>query len=196
MKRNVSSGGGTAVVVQSQRARPLAFSRRMSGTLAVNQIGAGATTLTAGIKCMHNNENAGELDRGASRYRAWRTVNSGAVLSGSGTVGNTTINTGGFLVPGPGGGAQQYECCRRSERSQPSAVYVVQVDPTTGLNRHCDWHRLPAGTSLLADRYLWSCEQLHHFDGQWRARGETFDTPSPPSACRQTSRARHKPSRQ
>jgi uncharacterized protein with beta-barrel porin domain len=29
------------------------------------------------------------------------TVNSGATLSGSGRVGPTTINTGGFLVPGP-----------------------------------------------------------------------------------------------
>ena len=31
------------------------------------------------------------------------TVNSGAVLLGSGTVGSTVVNAGGFLVPGPVG---------------------------------------------------------------------------------------------
>src|SRR5262249_3430415 len=56
------------------------------------------------------------------------TVNSGAVLFGSGTVGSTVVNAGGFLVPGNSPGTMNVAGDLTIQRN---AFYVVQVNPQT-----------------------------------------------------------------
>jgi uncharacterized protein with beta-barrel porin domain len=56
------------------------------------------------------------------------TVNSGAVLLGSGTVGSTVVNAGGFLVPGNSPGTMTVAGDLTIQRN---AFYVVQVNPLT-----------------------------------------------------------------
>jgi uncharacterized protein with beta-barrel porin domain len=56
------------------------------------------------------------------------TVNSGAVLLGSGTVGSTVINAGGVLVPGNSPGTMTVVGDLTIQRN---AFYVVQVTPLT-----------------------------------------------------------------
>src|SRR5262245_49177320 len=56
------------------------------------------------------------------------TVNSGAVLFGSGTVGSTLVNAGGFLVPGNSPGTMTVAGDLTIQRN---AFYVVQVNPQT-----------------------------------------------------------------
>ena len=58
------------------------------------------------------------------------TVNSGAALLGSGTVGSAFINSGGFLVPGPVGTPGSMTITGNLA-FQSGALYVVQVSPTT-----------------------------------------------------------------
>jgi len=58
------------------------------------------------------------------------TVNSGAVLLGSGTVGSTVINAGAVLVPGPVGTPGMMTVAG-DLTIQRNAFYVVQVNPQT-----------------------------------------------------------------
>ena len=58
------------------------------------------------------------------------TVNSNAVLSGSGTVGTTVVNAGGFLAPGPVGAPGNLTIVG-SLAFQSGAFYVVQLTAST-----------------------------------------------------------------
>jgi uncharacterized protein with beta-barrel porin domain len=57
------------------------------------------------------------------------TVNSGGVLTGSGTVGNTTIATGGIFLPGSGFGTSM--SVQGNLAFQSGALYLVQLNTTT-----------------------------------------------------------------
>jgi len=59
------------------------------------------------------------------------TVNSGAALEGTGTVGPTVINAGGFLAPGHQPGTMTVN---GSLAFQTGAFYIVQVNPATASN--------------------------------------------------------------
>src|SRR5262249_60086284 len=59
-------------------------------TLAGTNTYTGATIVNAGVLAVN----------GSIASSILTTVNSGAVLFGSGTVGSTVVNAGGFLVPG------------------------------------------------------------------------------------------------
>src|SRR5262245_41203309 len=75
--------------------------------------------------------NAGALVVDGSIARSSQTiVNSGAILLGSGTVGSTTVNAGGVLVPGPVGTPGTMTVAG-DLTIQRNAVYVVQVNPQT-----------------------------------------------------------------
>ena len=73
------------------------------------------------------------------------TVNSGAALLGSGTVGSTVINSGGFLVPGPVGTPGTMTVAGNLA-FQSGAFYVVQVNPTTASNTNVSGTASLAGT--------------------------------------------------
>ena len=73
------------------------------------------------------------------------TVNSGAALLGSGTVGATVINSGGFLVPGPVGTPGSMTVTGNLA-FQSGALYVVQVNPTTASSTNVSGTASLAGT--------------------------------------------------
>ena len=75
------------------------------------------------------------------------TVNSGAALSGSGTVGSTVINTGGILAPGNSPGTMTVA---GNLVFQSGAFYVVQVNPTTASSTNVSGTATLAGTVQAA----------------------------------------------
>jgi autotransporter-associated beta strand protein len=93
-----------------------------SGTLTLLGVNAytGSTTVSTGELIVN----------GSIALSSLTTVNSGAALSGSGTVGPTAINTGGFLVPGPVGTPGSMTVAGNLA-FQSGAFYIVQVNPTT-----------------------------------------------------------------
>jgi autotransporter-associated beta strand protein len=76
----------------------------------------GPTTVDAGVLIVN----------GSIASSSLTTVNSGAVLLGSGTVGSTVINAGGFLVPGNSPGTMTVAGDLTIQRN---AFYVVQMNP-------------------------------------------------------------------
>ena len=78
----------------------------------------GTTTVDAGVLIVN----------GSIARSSLTTVNSGAVLLGSGTVGSTVVNAGGFLVPGNSPGTMTVAGDLTIQRN---AFYVVQVNPLT-----------------------------------------------------------------
>ena len=77
------------------------------------------------------------------------TVNSNAALLGTGTVGSTVINSGGFLVPGPGtpnAVTPGTMTVAGSLAFQSGAFYIVQVNPTTASTTNVSGTASLAGT--------------------------------------------------
>src|SRR5262249_55038250 len=91
-----------------------------SGILALSGTNTytGPTTVDAGVLIVN----------GSIASSSLTTVNSCAVLLGSGTVGSTVINAGGFLVPGNSPGTMTVAGDLTVQRN---AFYVVQVNPLT-----------------------------------------------------------------
>jgi autotransporter-associated beta strand protein len=87
-------------------------------TLSGTNIYTGTTTVDAGVLIVN----------GSIASSSLTTVNSGAVLFGSGTVGSTVVNAGGFLVPGNSPGTMTVAGDLTIQRN---AFYVVQVNPQT-----------------------------------------------------------------
>jgi autotransporter-associated beta strand protein len=112
------------------RSDTVTFPGVISGTGSVSQIGTGTTILTgASTYSGPTNVNAGALIvNGSIASSSLTTVNSRSALIGSGIVGSTVINSGGFLVPGPVGtpGAMTVA---GNLAFQPGAFYIVQVNP-------------------------------------------------------------------
>ena len=75
------------------------------------------------------------------------TVNSGAALLGSGTVGSTVINPGGFIVPGPAIlGTPGAMTVTGNLAFQSGAFYIVQVNPATASTTNVSGTASLAGT--------------------------------------------------
>jgi autotransporter-associated beta strand protein len=87
-------------------------------TLSGTNTYTGPTVVNAGVLIVN----------GSIAPSSLTTVNSGAVLLGSGTVGSTVVNAGGFLVPGNSPGTMTVAGDLTIQRN---AFYVVQVNPLT-----------------------------------------------------------------
>jgi T5SS/PEP-CTERM-associated repeat protein/autotransporter-associated beta strand protein len=128
---SVAFGAGTGTLNFNHTSTNYVFAPAISGNGSVNVL-AGATTLTANNTYTGpTNVSGGSLIvDGSIAASSLTTVNSGAALLGSGTVGTTQVNAGGFLVPGPLG-TPGTMTVSGNLAFQSGALYVVQVNPTT-----------------------------------------------------------------
>jgi autotransporter-associated beta strand protein len=96
----VTGGNGTAVVNFNHSGNET-FSPILAGSLAVNKLGSGTTTLSGNNTYTGATAiNAGELLVNGNLASSATTVNSGGTLGGIGTLGAVTINSGGTIAPG------------------------------------------------------------------------------------------------
>jgi len=140
---NVVDNGTFAI----NRSDSYTFSGVISGTGTFAQIGPGTTILTAASTYSGGTAiDAGALIvNGSIASSSLTTVNSGAALLGSGTVGSTVVNTGGFLVPGSAGVLGTMTIAGNLAL-QSGAFYVVQVNPTTNSTTNVSGTASLAGT--------------------------------------------------
>jgi YVTN family beta-propeller protein/autotransporter-associated beta strand protein len=111
------------------RADTFTFGSVISGTGAFQQNGTGTTVLTAvNTYTGPTFVNAGTLVVNGSIANSAVTVSSGATLAGIGTVGATTINSGGIFAPGTSPGTMTVQ---GNLAFQSGAIYLVQVNPST-----------------------------------------------------------------
>jgi outer membrane autotransporter protein len=78
------------------------------------------------------------------------TVNNGARLGGSGTVGTTLITPGGTLSPGPSSGTPGTLTVAGNLAFQSGAFYVVQVNPATASTTNASGTASLVGTVMAA----------------------------------------------
>jgi autotransporter-associated beta strand protein len=101
----------------------------IAGSGALAKVGAGALALTgASSYSGPTTVAAGALIVNGSIANSAVTINAGAVLSGIGTVGATTINSGGTFAPGNSPGTMTVS---GNLAFQAGALYLVQVNPST-----------------------------------------------------------------
>jgi autotransporter-associated beta strand protein len=150
----LGNGGSTGSIIGNvtnngllafNRSDTVTFAGVVSGTGSVSQIGPGTTILTAiSTYTGSTTVNAGALIvNGSIASSSLTTVNSGAALLGSGTVGSTVVNAGGFFAPGNSPGTMTVA---GNLAFQSGAFYVVQVNPTTASTTNVSGTASLAGT--------------------------------------------------
>jgi autotransporter-associated beta strand protein len=114
------------------RSDNITFGGLISGTGTLNQLGPGVLTLSnANTYSGPTNVNAGTLDvAGSIASSSLITVANGASLTGTGTVGNTRINSGIF-APGAAGVAGTSTTIAGNLAFASGAIYRVYLNPTT-----------------------------------------------------------------
>jgi autotransporter-associated beta strand protein len=120
---------GTAGATFDTNGNNVTLASVLSGPGGMTKIGTGALTLTgANTYSGATSVNAGTLFVNGSIANSAVTVNSGATLAGIGTVGATTINSGGIFAPGTSPGTMTVQ---GNLAFQSGAIYLVQVNPST-----------------------------------------------------------------
>ena len=129
-----TSGSITGNVVDNgifaiNRSDTFTFGNVISGTGGFQQNGPGTTVLTGNNTYTGATAvNVGALVVNGSIANSAVTVNAGALLAGTGTVGATTITSGGMFAPGNSPGTMTVQ---GNLAFQSGALYLVQVNPST-----------------------------------------------------------------
>ena len=120
------------------------FGGVISGFGAFQQMGPGTTILTGNNTYTGSTTvNAGTLVVNGSIANSAVTVNTGAILAGTGTVGPTTINNGGAFAPGNSPGTMTVA---GNLAFQSGALYLVQVNPSNASSTNV----IAGGSATLA----------------------------------------------
>jgi autotransporter-associated beta strand protein len=163
----LNAGGGTVdtngntVTLAGTIGGPGGLTKIGAGTLALSNANTytGATAVTAGTLIVN-----GSIANSAV------TVSAGATLAGTGTVGATTIQSGGTFAPGNSPGTMTVG---GNLAFQSGALYVVQVNPSTAssTNVTAGGTATLAGTVQAAFALRQLClAHLHHTVGRGRAQ--------------------------
>jgi YVTN family beta-propeller protein/autotransporter-associated beta strand protein len=141
---NVVNNGTFAI----NRSDTFSFGGVISGAGAFQQNGTGTTILTAANSYSGaTTVNAGTLTVNGSIANSAVTVNAGAMLAGIGTVGATTIMSGGTFAPGNSPGTMTVQ---GNLAFQSGALYVVQINSSTASSTNVTGSAALAGTVQAA----------------------------------------------
>src|SRR6266446_5183983 len=140
----LNAGGGTF----DTNGNDATLAGTITGAGGLTKIGAGALTLSSnssysGVTAI----NAGTLIVNGSIANSAVAVNAGAMLAGTGTVGATTIASGGTFAPGNSPGTMTVA---GNLAFQSGALYVVQVNSTTASSANVAGSATLAGTVQAA----------------------------------------------
>jgi autotransporter-associated beta strand protein len=120
----------------------------LNGPRPLEKIGAGALILAAANTYTGpTTVSAGTLVVNGSIASSAVTVNSGATLSGTGTVGGLTINSGATFAPGNSPGTMTVQ---GNLAFQSGALYVVQINSSTASSTNVTGSAALAGTVQAA----------------------------------------------
>jgi autotransporter-associated beta strand protein len=129
-------GGGTGTINFNHTSTNYVFAPAINGDGSVNVL-SGITALTANNTYTGGTTISGGalIVDGSIASSIITTVNNGARLGGSGTVGTTLITPGGTLAPGPSSGTPGTITVAGNLAFQSGAFYLVQVNPATASSR-------------------------------------------------------------
>jgi autotransporter-associated beta strand protein len=139
---------GSATLTTGNDNTSTTFSGMIAGSGGLTKIGSGTMMLSGSSTYTGATAvNAGTLTVNGSIANSAVTVNSGATLNGTGTVGATTINSGGTFAPGNSPGTMTVA---GNLAFQSGALYLVQVNPSTASSTNVSGGATLAGTVQAA----------------------------------------------
>jgi len=196
---SIAGGGTISLGSKNLTVGALSLSTEISGVIqdgglsggtggSLTKVG-GATLTLSGVNTYTGSTtvNAGQLIvNGSIASSTLTTVNFGARLSGSGTVGSTLITPGGTFAPGSGAPGSSMTVAGNLA-FQSGAFYLVQVNPATASTTNASGTATLAGTVVAAfapGNYL-----TPHIPFFPRLAGSpALSTASAPQDCRPDSR--------
>jgi autotransporter-associated beta strand protein len=135
---------GAATLTTGNDNTSTTFSGTISGNGGLTKTGNGTMALTgASTYSGPTSINAGALVVNGSIANSAITIGNGATLSGTGTVGATTILSGGTFAPGNSPGTITVN---GNLAFQSGAIYLVQINPSTGSSANA----ISGGSATLA----------------------------------------------
>jgi autotransporter-associated beta strand protein len=148
---SLASGGnvalGAATLTTGNDGTSTTFSGAIGGSGGLTKVGGGAFTLTgASTYSGPTNVNVGILNVNGS-LASTVFVNSGATLTGTGTIGGLNVGSGGTYAPGNSPGTMTVA---GNLAFQSGALYLVQVNPSTASSTNVTGSATLAGTVQAA----------------------------------------------